>query len=48
MDEVTRLLDLMIQRAVRPDAFVHNTLMDGFCLTGRFDRAMKIFFFYGE
>lgn len=42
MNEANRLAKLMIQRGVSPNAFIYNTLMDGFCLTG-FDGARDLF-----
>lgn len=33
----------MVQRGEVPDMFTYNTLMDGFCLVGRFEEANVLF-----
>ncbi|PON75806.1 Pentatricopeptide repeat [Parasponia andersonii] len=41
--EAQRVIDIMIQRGIRPDEVTYNSLMDGYCLRGEIDEARKVF-----
>ncbi|KAK9110092.1 hypothetical protein Sjap_018152 [Stephania japonica] len=46
--EAHKLLELMIQKGVKPDPVTLNSLMDGYCLQGDMRNAMEVFYSSGQ